>query len=588
MKSKQIICCLLAAAVTAGTVASTAVYALDNENEDANISAIAENPVTADEVSFSWDRSDVFGITIETDSLSKEIALRKENKLLATSITSRNLSVEDGLIYIDTAILGKLDDGENTLTLVLKEGTLEITVNITDESPEEEFALTADTTEFTWDRSNEFGISVQTNSQSRQIALRKENKLFATSVINSNLAIEDGNIYIGSSILNKLTDGENHLTLVLKEGTLDLTIHITDEYTEESSEDSFTLTVDATEFTWDRNDTSDIIIQTNSQSKQIALRKDDKLFATSMIHSHLAIENGQITIGKTLLRKLNDGENTLLLVLKEGTLEITVNVTDEQTVVPIDEKEITAKTVDFTWDRSDLIGIAVYTNSSSKNVTLLKDGEPLVSNEDRGLYITLGRVGITSKVLKQLDNGENTLTLAFDDGTLAINVNVTDKKNINTEETSITADKVSFTWDRSSSNGISIHTDSVSETLVIRKDGSLFASSDGKNLLISDGTVTMTAQFLNKLDNGTNHLKLIFEDGTLDITVTVTDQNNTNNSRSSTNTNGSWANTDYNYGSNVPDTGSTAAAAAAALAALSAGTAGILTVFKKKKNSKNK
>ena len=87
------------------------------------------------------------------------------------------------------------------------------------------------------------------------------------------------------------------------------------------------------------------------------------------------IDYGTIYLSRDFLEELDNGENALVFMLKEGNLDITVNVTDSQTEMPVEENQITAKETVFEWDKSDLIGIAGNTNSGSKNVTIIKDGD---------------------------------------------------------------------------------------------------------------------------------------------------------------------------------------------------------------------
>lgn len=339
----------------------------------------------------------------------------------------------------------------------------------------------------------------------------------------------------------------------------------------ENSEEEFILQADNTEFTWDRASDTGITIQTNSVSKTITVIKNGIPYSSSLISRNIVIDYGTIYLSRDFLEELDNGENALVFMLKEGNLDITVNVTDSQTEMPVEENQITAKETVFEWDKSDLIGIAVNTNSGSKNVTIIKDGELFASNDDRGVYIVLGRVGITAKILKKLDVGENHLTLTFDDGTIDITVNVTDKRH-SSDTAEITADKTEFTWDRNSSDSISIHTNSKSDSISVRQSGKIFSTSDKKHISVSGGIVTMEPEFLSKLNDGENELKLIFDDGNITVKINVTGSVETskNSSEASKNT-GSLS----GIGA-LPDTGSTMTAIGAAIALLSAGLSVIL------------
>ena len=360
--------------------------------------------------------------------------------------------------------------------------------------------------------------------------------------------------------------------------TADTSGEIEESILEESSEEEFVLQADSTEFTWDRNSNTGITIQTNSDSKSFTVKKNGILYSSSLISNNLLIDYGTIYLSNDFLKKLDDGENDITLILKEGNLDITVNVTDNQTEIPVEDNQITAKETYFEWDKSDFIGIAVNTNSKSKNVSITKNGEFVASDDDRGVYITFGRVGITAKILKTLDVGENNLTLTFDDGTLDINVNVTDKKQ-SSDTAEITADKTEFTWDRNSSDSIVINTNSKSESISVRQSGKIFSTSDKENISISDGVVTMKPEFLNKLNDGENELKLIFDDGSITVKINVTGsvENSKNPSVSSRNSDSS-----SNIGI-LPATGNEGLTVGAVIALLSAGLSGILLSTKRKR-----
>ena len=410
-----------------------------------------------------------------------------------------------------------------------------------------------------------------------------------------NIAQETGSVYVDVYNISNECDTDPHpnvqghreIAEIMRDTLSDTVIKgmngtvSPSQTSEESDEEKTGLTADKTEFTWDRNSNAGITVNTNSDSRAFTLRKDGRIYSSSLVSRSLSIDNGVISIGTDFLKKLDNGENILTFILKEGELDITVNVTDEQTEIPVSENRITVKESNFEWDKSDLIGIAVNTDSKSKNVVIEKDGKFIASDDDRGVYITFGRVGITAKILKKLDVGENRLNLMFDDGTADITVNVTDKKNSSNDTKIITADKTEFTWDRNSSDSIEIHTNSKSDSISVRQNGKIFSASDKKNISINDGVVTMKPEFLAKLNDGENELKLIFNDGNITVKIDVTDKTGTSKGSSTPNTNTSASNKD---GMGVlPDTGGTGLAAGAFIILMSAGLAGILMARKKKK-----
>ena len=145
-------------------------------------------------------------------------------------------------------------------------------------------------------------------------------------------------------------------------------------------------------------------------------------------------------------------------------------------------------------------------------------------------------------------------------------------KRHSSDTAEITADKTEFTWDRNSSDSISIHTNSKSDSISVRQSGKIFSTSDKKHISVNGGIVTMEPEFLSKLNDGENELKLIFDDGNITVKINVTGSVETskNSSEASKNT-GSLS----GIGA-LPDTGSTMTAIGAAIALLSAGLSVIL------------
>lgn len=531
----------------------------------------------ADNTAFEWDRNGGSDIAIMTNSFSKQIAV-KSGMHYASSLINDSVSINDGQILISADFLKKLDAGENDLYLMLKEGIITVKVVVSDSTPQEpseEKVITAEETELTWDRSDLIGVSVNTNSDSRNIAITKDGEPFASNK-ELGVYVTSGRVGITANILKNLDDGENSLVFEFDDGTITVNIYVTNKKHSEDTE----LSVGETEFEWSRNSEDGIVIQTNSGSESFTVKKDNRLFASSLLSKDLSIEEGQIYLDAGFLKKLDNGENHLTLMLKEGCVDVTVTVIDDGQESTGDVKEITADETYFTWDRSNLIGIAVKTNSSARNVVVTKDGQPVFSNKDKGVYITLGRVGITANYLQKLDNGENKLVFEFDDGNLSVTINVTDRKNKSGSSSGLTAERSVFTWRRNSSEGISIKTNSVSSTASVRKSGMLSLISKSSSISIQDGTVTLTPEYLSTLSDGKNNLTLVMEDGSIDIIVNVIENVADQSYRSQSS---SYLPSGTNFFGNYPQTGSAALALVTALTAASAGVVGIIASKKRRK-----
>ena len=196
----RIICGVLAMAMAASMALAMNV-GVSAVGEEETETAVSETELKADEISFEWNRSDETGIAVQTNSASKEIVLMKDKKLLATSLINRDFSIDDGVVHIGKSLLNKLDNGENVLKIVMKEGTVEISVNVSGEiaeesseeslieesseasMAEEKFELGADETKFTWDRNSGRDIYIQTNSGSKELTVLKGGMPFSSSLV---------------------------------------------------------------------------------------------------------------------------------------------------------------------------------------------------------------------------------------------------------------------------------------------------------------------------------------------------------------------------------------------------------------------
>ena len=528
MKLRKILCLIMAVTVSCGAFSALPAGAVDVISDIASEASI-------EEVYFDWDKSSDEGISFDTGSLSKNVVLKRNGIIVASSLLSRNLSINDGQVSIGAGILGKFSEGEHTFSVILSDGIFDLTVNITDNERE----ITAEKTDFEWDRSSLLGITVNTDSKSKKVVVLKDDMIISEGLLDAGIIL--GKVTISKNVLGKLDDGENKLQLVLDDGLIDVNVNVTNENAEKY------VTAKTDYFEWDKSNILGISVDTNSRSKNINLYKDNE-FISENDGLNLYILLGKIGISSKILKTLDVGENVLTLSLDDGTIDILVNVTDKKNA----PKEITADNTVFEWDKSNILGISVKTNSESKNVSLYKDDELISENDKLNLYILLGKVGISSKILKTLDIGENKLTLKLDDGEIDITVNVTDKKNEVQEE--ISAEKTFFTWQRNSLSGIEVVTNSKSKTVAIRQNNRLFAESDGQKLSISDGRINISADLLSRLDDGRNTLTLKLEDGETDIIVNVVNSavsGTKNNSNINTSSYSSNSYTGFNTGDNM-------------------------------------
>ncbi len=266
--------------------------------------------------------------------------------------------------------------------------------------------ITADQTDYAWDLNSEKGITINTNSDSKICSVSKDGSSLGSN-IESNMVLLYGNLSIGKSELVKLGTGTHHLLLTFDDGTLEIRLIIYDSETE--------LTVETTEFTWDRNSDDGISVKTNSVADNLKISIGDEIIGTEETEG-VELSDGVLTLGKEYLDSvLSDGENNVKLVFPEGEIEIKVNV--------INTKELTAEPTEFTWNRNSDDEITVKTNSDSETVALRMGGATIGTENTEGIELSDGVLTLSKEYLDSvLSDGENTVKLVFSDGEVWITI----------------------------------------------------------------------------------------------------------------------------------------------------------------------
>ena len=177
-------------------------------------------------------------------------------------------------------------------------------------------------------------------------------------------------------------------------------------------------------------------------------------------------------------------------------------------------KEITADRTAFEWVRDSGESLLVKTNSESKTVLLTADSGFFDSNQSwpGQLILRYGEVTIGASLLDYLPDGDNKVTLEFEDGTLTISIKISSPV--------IEADKTSFSWKRGSEEGITVQTNSNSSTVEVYGDGFTAKSKTGE-VSIEEGKVTLTPRLLEHMKNGEGALVLVFSDGSITLHIMV-------------------------------------------------------------------
>lgn len=91
---------------------------------------------------------------------------------------------------------------------------------------------------------------------------------------------------------------------------------------------------------------------------------------------------------------------------------------------PLEPKEITADASVINWSVDSASGIRIKTNSDSKIGSVSVDGEYLGSNIESNMLLREGTLSIGKSELLKLSEGQHTLTLTFDDGSIDVVLNI--------------------------------------------------------------------------------------------------------------------------------------------------------------------
>lgn len=322
------------------------------------------------------------------------------------------------------------------------------------EQPTEKDSFLLKTTKFDWEADSSTGLSFYTNSDSKTIKISTDDGL-AADYKNKGLSITDGQINIGSALLDQLPFGENTIHIKLEDGSFDITVNVTvPTYTPESSdseqpseEDSFfksdheadvevtdiitsqpeqsaaesstessenidrvdkAVSLEPAYVEWKRNKRIGITMKTDSTSRTIKLYLEGK--ELKLEDGDIRIENGIINIHAKLLNRVaKKGRNSFFLRFEDGKSDLIVNVTEPDKILVSDKES-------YEWARGD--SVTVKTNSDADSV--------MVSNDDgksKKLDVSGGKFTLTTEVLEELlTDGDNALLLDFTDGSLVIGV----------------------------------------------------------------------------------------------------------------------------------------------------------------------
>jgi len=178
--------------------------------------------ITADKTEFEWVRESGESLLIKTNSESKTVLLTADSGFFDSNETwPGQLILRYGEVTVGAPLLDYLPDGENEITLSFADGTLTIRVFIS--SP----LIKAEKTEYFWNRDDEKGIEIETNSLSSSVTVYGAGITAKSKT--GEVGIEDAIVTLSPRFLNRMKNGENDLMLVFDDGgvIINVTVYVT-------------------------------------------------------------------------------------------------------------------------------------------------------------------------------------------------------------------------------------------------------------------------------------------------------------------------------------------------------------------------
>ena len=358
-------------------------------------------------------------------------------------------------------------------------------------------------TSFECERDNNEGITINTTSNSKTVLVKQNGNVIA-SHLNETASVNNGDITITKDVINSLEKGENTLGIVLEDNAFVITVTITDPVKK-------VLKAEQSELEWDRASAAGLTIKTNSSSDLIDILRDNERLATINTEG-LTITNGEVSVSAKVLNDiLNDGMNELVLLLTDGHIDITINVTNEMRIISADNTY-------FRYQQFSEDDIQISTNSESDTVSLYMNGNLTAEDDGKLLYIKDGIVFIKHTLLDGiLTDGENDMVLSFEDGILNINVNMTKPPK------EITLEEDEYSWKQNDRDGLRIRSNSDSYYVIVSCNGKDLSSYSDTGIVLMNGVITIDpARLKELLKEGSNEMTFTFGDGETSAVINMT------------------------------------------------------------------
>lgn len=130
MKSKKILCCILASMIVVSTTAGAtlSVSAADSDVIAVSDGVAEQNQITAEHTNFIVGEGNNKKVVINTNSTSQNVSVRYKGSVIASTEDAKKVTIQNGVVTVSSEVFHDIQDMMNNLTLVFDDGTLDITV----------------------------------------------------------------------------------------------------------------------------------------------------------------------------------------------------------------------------------------------------------------------------------------------------------------------------------------------------------------------------------------------------------------------------------------------------------------------------
>ena len=302
--------------------------------EYSEINVMNKKELTADCLSFTRDRNDIYGISIHTNSDSDTVTLKENDRVIANN-GDYGICINSGDIVIPPEFFLKFANGKYRFQIVLSDGVLDLELNITEKSGHEtsnksepqhqesgvpvkqtipEIKLVrVEPDVASWEKGSDKSLSFHIDSLSETVKLNIGG--LNVKINDSEAVIDNSTLTLSSALLERIMKkGKNYMTMSFEDGSAAVVINVKDK----PSKINIT-PVSATRYT-DSGD--NMVFKTMSSSSNVKITS-----LTTAAVKVLNLKNGLIDLDKRTISELTVyGENTLTLQFADGNGELKINI----------------------------------------------------------------------------------------------------------------------------------------------------------------------------------------------------------------------------------------------------------------------